>query len=409
VSSTLLVLGLSPFHGGVVEQLLEAGHRVIVAGLKTPPLPANTTWEAVDVTKREAVLQIARRHRIDGIMPVTDFAMPVCAWISKRLGLAGISEEAALAALDKGRMRDVWQAAGLPNPDYHVVRTRDEARAAAARIGFPVVLKPTASGGGGRGVAVVSDNKELDGAFAAAAPFARNRHWIVESFVAGMELTVETVSVAGRVHVLAMSDKVKPDGCAHVSTSLNYPAAVSGAVQAEVAELVSRAVGALGIHTGPAHTEVLIGAQGPVLVEATARPGGGHIFSMIVTVVTGANLVQGCAEVYLGGEPDLTPRRNCGCVYRFFHAPPGVVRKIHGIEEARSLPGVLDMGLNVQVGGSVRPLTNSLERLGFAVVAGADRDQAVRRADEVTRMVRFEIHGLDSGPEAKTPPELSNA
>ncbi len=188
-----------------------------------------------------------------------------------------------------------------------------------------------------------------------------------------------------------MSDKQKPPLRTRVATSLNYPADFPEATLDQVRVLVRNAVQALGITVGPAHTEVIVTAEGPKLVETGARPGGGHIFSLIVNAVSGVNMVQQTAKLLVGEAPSLEVKSQRGCVYRFFCPPSGVVKAIHGVERAREMPGVLDLGILKKPGDKVEELINSLERSGFAVVEGANRSQAIRRADEVERAVIFEM------------------
>ena len=74
-----------------------------------------------------------------------------------RLGSRGLTPRTAELACDKGLMREQWARDGLPNPDFRVVLTEPEARAACSQIGLPAGAKPADSGGGGRGVSVVRD------------------------------------------------------------------------------------------------------------------------------------------------------------------------------------------------------------------------------------------------------------
>lgn len=204
-------------------------------------------------------------------------------------------------------------------------------------------------------------------------------------------MTIKSISYDGDVQILAISDKEKPPLRTRVATSLNSPANLSEETLNQVRTLVEHAVQALGIKLGPAHTEVIVTLQGPKLVETAARPGGGHIFSLIVQAVSGVNMVQETAKILVGETPDLRIKHQRGCVYRFLCPPAGMVRAIHGIEKARDLPGVLDIGILKKPGDKVENLNNSLERSGFVVVEGKDRDEAVQRANDVERIVVFDI------------------
>ena len=69
---------------------------------------------------------------------------------------------------DKAVAKRLMERAGVPTtPGTEVLASLDEARAAAKRIGYPVLLKATA-GGGGKGMREVSSEEELEHAYATA-------------------------------------------------------------------------------------------------------------------------------------------------------------------------------------------------------------------------------------------------
>lgn len=390
---TIMVLGAGTYYVPALREIKGLGCRLVVLDrdANAPGFAVADAAEAVDIVDRDGALDAARRHCIDGILAINDFGIRTAAFVAAEMGLIGIDPGNLDAVCDKGWMRDRWAGAGLAQPDYAVITTDEGLEQVAAKIGYPLVLKPTESGGGGRGVSVVRSVEELDWAYQFALPFARNGRLIVESFLDGVEMTVESISYRGQVHVLAMSDKVKPPLRTRVATSLTYPPDLPESTLSDVRRLVEGAVRALGIENGPSHVEVIVTSEGPKLVESGARGGGGHIFSMIVKAVCGVNMARESAGIILGAVPDLAPKHRHGCVYRFFTPPPGILKRVSGLAEATAMPGVLDLGMIKQVGDRVANLSNSLERAGFLVVEGRDRVEALRRADQVERTIRFEI------------------
>ena len=88
-------------------------------------------------------------------------------------------------AANKDYARRVFRAVGLPVPMYERVYRKDDAVAAANRIGFPVVVKPN-DGNMGAGVSVgMRTNPEVRDAFERARPFSRSV--LVEEFVPGVD------------------------------------------------------------------------------------------------------------------------------------------------------------------------------------------------------------------------------
>ena len=121
---------------------------------------------------------------------------------------------------DKKLTTQLLAAAGLPVPRSEIVRTEDEAVAAAKRIGFPVVTKPI-DGNHGRGVGLdLQDEKTVRAGFHRALGEARRKSVILENYVTGNDYRV--LVIGG--HMVAVAERV--------------PAHVIGDGERTVAELV---------------------------------------------------------------------------------------------------------------------------------------------------------------------------
>ncbi|MBL9063929.1 cyanophycin synthetase [Tabrizicola sp.] len=105
---------------------------------------------------------------------------------------------------DKEDTHNMLNDLGLPVPQQRVVYSPTEAVRAARRIGFPVVVKPL-DGNHGRGVSInLTEDAQIETAFAEARAQSKSRAILVESFVTGMDhrmlvVNNELVAVAKRV------------------------------------------------------------------------------------------------------------------------------------------------------------------------------------------------------------------
>jgi acetyl-CoA carboxylase biotin carboxylase subunit len=126
----------------------------------------------------EAILGAARHSGADAIHPGYGF-------LAENAGFADAVENAGLVFVgprgdtirlmgDKVAGRIAAKRAGVPTipGSDGVVRDPDEGRAIAARIGFPVMIK-AAAGGGGRGIRVARDAAELEQLMATASTEAK--------------------------------------------------------------------------------------------------------------------------------------------------------------------------------------------------------------------------------------------
>jgi cyanophycin synthetase len=105
---------------------------------------------------------------------------------------------------DKKLTTALLGAAGLPVPRAEMVRTEDEAAAAARRIGFPVVTKPL-DGNHGRGVGLdLQSESDVRSGFKRALAETRRGVVVVETFVTGSDYRV--LVVGG--HMVAVAQRV---------------------------------------------------------------------------------------------------------------------------------------------------------------------------------------------------------
>ena len=118
------------------------------------------------------LIEVARRSECDAVHPGygflaenADFAQAVA---SAGLTFIGPPAEVQRALGEKTAARRIAKAAGVPVAEgTPVLRELADARAAATRIGYPVLLKP-AGGGGGKGMRVVGREAELESAWRGA-------------------------------------------------------------------------------------------------------------------------------------------------------------------------------------------------------------------------------------------------
>ena len=394
---TILQLGAGAWMKWTIRRLRGLGYRVFAAD-KTPNAPAFAEADGhapIDIVDAAAIEAYAREIGADLVMVVNGAGVISGAQASARLGLPALPVEVAVRSQDKGLCRDAWKAAGLAQPAYRVVDAVDAIAEAADEIGYPVVVKPTRRWGS-RGVSLLPDASHLDEALAllrAEAGPADGTKYIVEAQLFGTELSVEGLVQNGHVQILAAGDKVMQDHPVYrVGMILNYPAAIRTEQEVAVERTISAAIRAMGIENGAFDAECIVSDDAVSLIEINPRPGGGHIFGQIVEAVSGVCMPEAYVKILLGQPTDMTPKQRHGVCYKFFNAPGrGVFHGVSGLDEARRMPGVLDMAFEMATGTRVRPIAADADRHGFVVAEGADREDAIRIADHAIASLRFEM------------------
>jgi len=288
--------------------------RAAPEGTAHPLLTARNVITA-DTNDPESLLpEVLRLHAVlgfDGVVTSCDYYLPVVARTAARLGLPGPAPEAVEHACRKDATRRVLAEAGVPGPRFAVQEDWAELVRSARDIGYPLVVKPVDLCAGML-VRRVDGEEQLAAAVKALADFPVNARGqqrapvvLLEELLDGPEVSVESVSHGGAVHVVGVTDKSVGGEPAFIETGHMFPAALTASDIEAVERTAVAAVMALGLTDGVvAHTEIKLTPAGPRVVEVNPRPAGNRI-TELVRRVTGIDLVAAFVDVGLGHSPDL--------------------------------------------------------------------------------------------------------
>jgi cysteine synthase A len=112
---------------------------------------------------------------------------------------------------------------------------------------------------------------------------------------------------------------------------------------------------------------------------------GGGFDADVTLLASGVDLYRRVLGVALGDrdleESGVTGEKHGGAIAKFLFGKPGVVQGVAGLDEARKVPGVVEVEVFVPVGGRVHPLTDSAKRAGYVLARGPSRAAAEAAAD----------------------------
>lgn len=345
-----------------------------------------------DTNDLDALLpEVERLHSVlgfDGVVTSCDYYLPTVARIAGRLGLPGPGPEAVENACRKDATRRVLADAGLPGPRFAVHEEWADLARAAQEIGYPLVVKPVDLCAG-MFVRRVDDEGQLAEAVRALSAFPVNARGqrrtpavLLEELLDGPEVSVETVSYAGAVHMVGVTDKSIGAAPAFVETGHMFPAALSLADIEAAEQTTLGALKALGLTDGVvAHTEIKLTSVGPRVVEVNPRPAGNRI-TELVRHVTGIDLAAACVDVALGRRPDLrrtdTGLRSAAIGF-LVPERAGTLEALDG-HQLTDLPGVLEVQL-AEPGKVVKAAGSNNEYLGHVMTGDPDGPGARDRVE----------------------------
>ena len=272
---TVLVVGAGRYQRPVIRRARELGLRVVAVDRNpdAPGLSEADVGRVVDFASPGAVLEEVRDLGIDGVLTVqAERAVPMVAAIAEAFGLPGIGVDTARLMTNKLAMRARLAEAGVPQPRFATVRTPEESRAEAARIGFPAVLKP-ADSAGQVGLARIESADDAEAALPAAVAASPSGEAVLEEYVEGTELNGIVVVQDGEVLSVTLCDRLRPPGRGFGVSWLHvYPPTPEGAQLAEAERVAAEAVRALGLETGIGFPQIIARPDGGVALVECAAP-----------------------------------------------------------------------------------------------------------------------------------------
>jgi len=344
----------------------------------------------ISTEDEQGIAQLAEAESVEGIIaPGIDWPVAIAARVAERMGLPHpIDGPTAGLAVSKQKQRERLAESGVPQPNWQIVKGPDETLQRTAAKSW-VVKAPDRQGQ--KGLALVRSEDDLPAAIGRAIEESRSGVAIVEELVDGPEVTVNAFSVRGEFHPLTGTDRLTAEPPAFgVALAHVWPSEAGG----KAADVARAAVEALGIQDGPTYTQLRIGPDGPQVIEVAARVGGGHD-AELVHAALGVDL-NGLALQAALGEPLWSAALHAvpqvgGAVVRFLVPPEGILQSVEGVEEARAVDGVEQVRVYREPGHVFGPFLRGADRAGAVLAVGDSREEALQRADEAARLIRFEV------------------
>ncbi|WP_217247080.1 ATP-grasp domain-containing protein [Streptomyces sp. AC602_WCS936] len=322
----------------------------------------------------EAVRKLAASVPIRGVLTFEEMFLSATCQIADEFGLPSLGHGVAENCRDKERTRQLLTDSGVRQPRFAFARTAAEAASIGEDFGYPVVLKPRGLAGS-IGVIMVRSQADIETGFQIAASAARDgaqRHGggaLVEQFLAGPEIAVDSVVVDGRLEPMYIIRKRFGPEPFFEETGQTINAGDPLLLDAGLIEMLRTAHTALGIRTGMTHTEIRLTPDGPVIIEVNGRLAGDFVphLAKLAMGLDGATIAARVAC----GEPPLIERQvHRSAAHQIVYADRDGTFNAVSLPRTESHPNLVATGTLLSAGAAVAlPPRGYMARLGYAIVA----------------------------------------
>lgn len=247
---------------------------------------------SISIYDTDEIVRICREEKIDGVVTnASDQTALAASLVAERLELNGTKYDVLLSLQDKYTVRSLTKKIeGLDAPRFYHYKGVDEGL-------YPCVVKPC-RGGGKTGVSFVENASDLCKAMGYAAEAGKD-DMLVEEYVSGKELSVESISYHGEHYVLQITDKDSSSAPHFVELGHHQPAQLPMEVREKIHRVVPRLLTAIGYTDGASHIEMKYDGEKLFLIEVNLRGGGGQISNRLVLLSTGIDYLKCMIDVAL--------------------------------------------------------------------------------------------------------------
>ena len=264
----------------------------------------------------EDVLQIYNKEKPLGV--ICQFGGQTPLNLARELEEAGVrilgtSTEAIDLAEDRDRFRQAMDRLGIPMPESAMAASVEEALSAAARIGYPLMVRPSYVLGG-RGMEIVYDEPSLRSYVERATAVTPDRPILIDRYLENaLETEADAIADGKDAHVPAVMEHIEQAGIHSGDSACVLPPVSIPAHHLETIREYTRAMARELKVVGLMNVQFAICDDRVYVLEANPRASR---TVPIVSKVCGFSMARMATEIMLGktlADYDLRPRKLAHC------------------------------------------------------------------------------------------------
>lgn len=330
-------------------------------------------YHNVSTTDKEAVLNLARKLKVDGIVAyASDVAAIPAAYASEKLGLPTSPYESVRILSTKDLFRKYLKEHGFNAPKAQGFSTYAEAAAVIDEFKMPVMVKPVDSAGS-KGVNKMTDKSQLKAFVEDALHYSLSKRFIIEEFIVkkGPQISGDAFSVDGKIVYHCLGNEFYNPNYDKDFAPLGecWPFSMDKSVIDDLINDIQRLITSLGMKTNAYNVEAIVGEDDKIyLIELGARAGG-SLIPQLVNYVTGVNYVPYVIKAAVGDDcSGLKMAEPKGC-WSNYMVHSNVTGKFKSIEFDESLQQhIAEWAPDVKVGEAVHKFRDAQDCIGELIL-----------------------------------------
>ncbi len=393
----ILLLGGSRYLLPVIKSAHELGLYVITCDYLPDNIAHKYSDEYVNVSiiDKEAVLEIAKKLEIDGIMSfATDPGVVTAAYVAEKLGLPyGGSYESVSILQDKGLFRSFLTEHNFNVPHAKSYKNLEDALRDTDFFTWPVIVKPVDSAGS-KGVTRVDDKNELRKAIEYALDFSHCDQFIIEDFIEkkGCSSDTDSFSIDGKLVATTFSSQrfdVQSDN-PYAPMAYSWPSTFSREHEDELTSEIQRLLTLLDMQSSIYNIETREGVDGKAYIMEVSPRGGGNRLAEMIRYASGVDMIKAAVQAAVGLQIDKVDQPQydgCWAEYVLHSRVDGKFKEIW-IEPDFAANNVIEVDLWVTQGEEIHSFTAANFSIGTVVMKFASQEELESKLSSMERYIK---------------------
>lgn len=393
------MLGGSIYQTYAIKEAVRQGHYVITCDY-LPDNPGHKfahEYHNVSTTDKEAVLELARELKVDGVVAyASDPAAPTAAYVCEKLGLPTSPYKSVEILSKKHLFRKYLAEHGFNVPKARSYVKYEDALAEIDDFQLPVMVKPVDSSGS-KGINKLTDKSQLKAFVEDALSYSRDKIFLIEEFIVkkGPQISGDAFSVDGKLvfHCLGnefYSTKVDKD---FAPLGECWPTVMPKEVIDTLEADLQRLITSLGMMSNAYNVEAIYGEDGKVYILELGARSGGSLIPQVTALATGVDMVPYVIKAALGEDCSDLKMAPVKGFWSNYMAHANKTGKYAGIEYEESFKKnhLVDYVTDTKMGDPVHKYRDAQDCVGELILKYDNREQMIKVIENMDKYVLIKV------------------
>ncbi len=393
----VMLLGGNYFQMTATKAVKRLGHYAISVDY-LPNNPAHKyadEYYNVSTTDKEAVLELAKKLKIDGIVSyASDVSAPTAAYVAEKLGLPTNPYKSVELLTRKDSVRPFMEKHGFLVPKGKSFTSYDEAFSFFKEIKKPAMVKPV-DASGSKGVTKIFDESQFKDAYNEALKYSRAKVIIVEEFLVrdGYQIAGDGFLWNGKLVFAGLMNEHFEKFCnGLVPIGESYPSILPEHLKIKAKKEIERMMQLLGMKSGALNLDFIVDKDENVYILEIGPRNGGNLITDVIKYSSGVDLAEYTIKAAIGedcGDLKEEPIQTLASSYIVHSIENGIFDSLYISDDIKDDIVLSDLFINS--GETVNRFDNGGFGIGAMIIKHKSMDEMLDRMDNMEKYIRVNL------------------